>query len=428
MREHALSGSLTAPGKPPGTGDPGQARPPADTPGARLRGLAPGRTRWLSLVIYLVLAAETVFVAWFAATHREVDFAVYMWGGHAVAHDARLYLVPAHGHWFTYPPVAAALFAVIALVPFVVARVLWALASVFAFAIACHLTLKLAGVRPSRTATAAVTAAGLAMEPLYHTLFNGQINTILLAFVLADVWRVARGRRAGIGIGIAAAIKLTPAIFVLVLLLTRRTRDAVTAMVTFAVCTLIGYLVAPRASWLYWTRYFFDAKRMDAPYIGNQSLYGATVRLLGGESHVGGWFVLLPLVVGVAGVATAAVFGRRGEWLTAAAVTGVTSLLISPVSWTHHWVWAVPALIVLALGGRGDRIAAVCGYLLFVLAPLWWTPHSLARPDYGFHGLLTLVANCYVVAGLVFLAVMAWRARAGLAAVASLGRRRTAEP
>ena len=83
--------------------------------------------------------------------------------------------------------VAAALFAVITTIPVATAQALWALASVASFAVACHLALKLAGARPSRTATAAVAAAGLALEPVYHTLFNGQINTILLAFVLADL-------------------------------------------------------------------------------------------------------------------------------------------------------------------------------------------------------------------------------------------------
>jgi alpha-1,2-mannosyltransferase len=369
----------------------------------------------VSLAICAVLIAEAGAVVWFAATHRQVDFSVYLWGGHAVAQDSRLYLVAAHGHWFTYPPFAAALFALIAVVPFTAAQVLWALASLIAFAVACRLTLRLAGLRPSWTATAAVVAAGLALEPVYHTLFNGQINTILLAFVLADVWRVAQGRRAGIAVGIAAAIKLTPGIFVLLFLLTRRTNAALTAMATFAVCTLVGYLVAPAGSRLYWTRFFFDTKRVDAPYIGNQSLYGAAIRVLGGESHAGGWFLLLPLTVAVAGLATATVFARRGEWLTAVAVTGVASLLISPVSWTHHWVWVMPALIVLARGRRGDRVAAACGCLLFVLAPLWWTPHSLLQYDYGFHGLLTLVANCYALAGIVFLALMAWRARTALA-------------
>jgi Glycosyltransferase family 87 len=372
--------------------------------------------QWLTRTIYTVLVLEVAVVVWFAATHHAVDFDVYMWGGHAVTSDSSLYLTASQGHWFTYPPFAAVVFAAISLMPFTAAQVLWELASVTAFGVACYATLRLAGQRPSRTMVAGLTAAGLALEPVYHTLFNGQINLILLAFVLTDVWLAAQGRRGGILVGIAAAMKLTPAVFVLFFLLAGRVRTAVTAAVSFAACAGIGFLVAPGASRLYWTRFFYDTKRMDAPYVGNQSIYGASIRILDGASHVGAWYVLLPLATGVIGLATATVFARHDDWLTAAAVTGVTSLLISPVSWTHHWVWALPILVVLARGARRDQIAAGCGYALFVLAPVWWTPHSLTRPDYGFHWLLTLAANCYVAAGFVFLAYMGWRAYGMLSA------------
>src|SRR5205814_2149731 len=281
--------------------------------------------------------------------------------------------------------------------PVVPAQVLWELASVAALSVACAATLKLAGCRAAKATVAAVTAAALALEPMYHTLLQGQVNLILLALVLADVWRASRGRPAGIGVGIAAAIKLTPAIFVLLFLLTRRTRAAMTAAGTFIGCGLIGYLVAPAASRLYWTGAFYDTKRVDAPYIGNQSPYGAAIRIFGGIAHVGHWYLLLSLAVGVAGLAAATVFARRDDWLSAAAVTGAASLLVSPVSWTHHWVWILPALVVLARGGRGGRIAAAGGFLLFALSPLWWTPHSLGHPAHGFHGPLTLVANCYLI-------------------------------
>jgi hypothetical protein len=366
--------------------------------------------QWLTRTIYGVLLLEVAVVVWFAVTHSAVDFEVYMWGGRAVAHDSNLYLTASQGHWFTYPPFAATLFTIISLLPFTAAQVLWELASVAAFGVACYATLRLAGQRPSRVMVAGLMAIGLILEPVYHTLFNGQINLILLAFVLADVWLAAQGRRGGVLIGMAAAMKLTPGIFALVFLLSGRVKNAAIAGVSFAACAGIGFLVAPGASRLYWTRFFYDTKRMDAPYVGNQSIYGAAIRILDGASHVGAWYVLLPLATGVVGVAAATVFARRGDWLSAAAVTGVTGLLVSPVSWTHHWVYVVPVLVVLARGGRRDRIAAAFGYTLFVLAPLWWTPHSLTRPDYGFHWLLTLVANCYVVAGFTFLGYMAWRA------------------
>ena len=135
-----------------------------------------------------------------------------------------------------------------------------------------------------------MTAAGVTLEPMYHTLFLGQVNVFLMALVLADVWRAARGRPAGIGTGLATAIKLTPAIFIALFLFTRRIRDAVTAVVTLGACILIGFLVDPGASRLYWSKLFYDTRRVNVPYISNQSVYSAFVRIAGGTSHVGGWF------------------------------------------------------------------------------------------------------------------------------------------
>jgi alpha-1,2-mannosyltransferase len=361
------------------------------------------------------LLAGIALVTWYAATHSMLDFSIYLWGGHAIAGDARLYLTQGYAHWFTYPPFAAVLFAPIAALPGAVAGVLWQLGSVAALAVACVTTLKLAGYRPSRTAMVAVVAGALALEPVYHTLYLGQVNLFLLALVLTDVRRASRGRSAGIGVGLAAAIKLTPAIFVVLFLVTRRTRAAVTASATFACCALAGYLIAPDASRLYWSRLFYDTSRVGAPYISNQSPYAALVRILGGTGHVGAWFLLVPLTIGIIGLATATLLVRHDDWLGAAAATGVTGLLVSPISWTHHWVWIVPGLVAVWRAGTRGRIAAAVGYVLFAAAPLWWTPHDGGPREYGFHGLVTVVANCYLVAGLAFLAFLAcvaMRARA----------------
>jgi alpha-1,2-mannosyltransferase len=367
--------------------------------------------RWVARAVYGVLLIEVGVLIWYAASFKAVDFIVYMWGGHAVAHDTQLYLGNSSGHWFTYTPLAAVLFAPVAMLPSALAEVLWELVSVAALAVAACFTLKLAGWRPTRTEIAAVTAVSLILEPVYHTLFNGQINLFLLAIVAADVWCVSQDRRGGgLGVGIAAAVKLIPGIFILLFLLTRRTKAAVTAAVAFLACGLIGYLAAPGASRLYWTRYFYDTKHMDAPYIGNQSIYGTAIRIFGGPAHVGMWYMPLSIVAAVVGLGSAAVFARRHDWLRAMSVTGITGLLVSPVSWTHHWVWVVPALITLARDGKRARIAAGCAFVLFSVAPLWWTPHSLFRPTYGFHGFVTLVANSYLIAGLAFLGYMGWRA------------------
>jgi alpha-1,2-mannosyltransferase len=118
------------------------------------------------------------------------------------------------------------------------------------------------------------------------------------------------------------------------------------------------------------------------------------------------------VTIGAVGLAAAAVLARHGDWLSAVAATGATGL-VSPISWTHHWVWIVPGLAVLLRGGRASRIAALCGYVLFVLAPMWWTPHHGGPREYGYHGWVTLVVNCYLIAGLAFLSFLSclvWRA------------------
>jgi len=370
------------------------------------RWLASSRVRRAGLAVLLL---EVGLLIGFLAVYRPFDLNIYLWGGRAVTHGLHLYLVQADANWFTYPPFAATVFTPLAGMPGLLARLGWDLGSVGALAFACVVTVRLAGYRPTRSVIVTMVAAALLLEPMYHTLYLGQVNLMLMALVLADVWRLSRGRPAGIGIGIAAAIKLVPAIFIVLLLVTRRTRDAVIAAGTFVGCGLIGYVVDPSASRLYWTRLFYDSKRVSAGYISNQSLYAAALRIFGGPSHVGTWFLLVPLFLGVVGIGVAAVLARRGDWLGAAAVTGTTGLLVSPISWTHHWVWILPALVVLMRGGVATRIAAAGAYLLFVLAPMWWTPHP-ARPgtaEVGFHGLTTAVANCFLIAGLAFLAYMA---------------------
>jgi len=374
--------------------------------------VAAGR-QWVTAVVFGVLGLELAAIVVFAATYDALDFRIYMWGGHAMLGDGQLYLTQAYGHWFTYSPFAALVYAPGAVLPLAVARVLWDLLSVAALAWSCVQVLRLAGYRPSRTVVAGLVAAAIALEPVWETLFLGQINLILLALVLTDMRRLAGGRVAdsntvGIGIGVAAAIKLTPAIFIVFLLLARRTRAAMVAAATFVACGLTGCFVAPDASRLYWRHLFFDTHRVGAPYISNQSPYATAIRIASGQGHIGGWWIAVPVAFAAIGLATAAILARRHDWLAATAVTGTTGLLVSPISWAHHWVWAIPVLVLLFRSGH--RVAATAGYLLFAAAPFWFTPHAGGPREYGFHWLVTLAANCFLAAGLAFGGFMAWQA------------------
>jgi alpha-1,2-mannosyltransferase len=179
---------------------------------------------------------------------------------------------------------------------------------------------------------------------------------------------------------------------------------------------MIGFGVDPAASRLYWTHLAFDTSRVGAAYISNQSPYGALVRVLGGAGHVGSWYYAIPCVLGIFGLALATTLARREDWLGAATVTGFTGLLVSPISWTHHWVWVMPMLVALARYGGNGRVAAGCAYMIFTVAPMWWTPHSGAAGDYGAHGLVTVVANCFLFAGMgvmAYIGVRTWRPGSG---------------
>jgi alpha-1,2-mannosyltransferase len=363
----------------------------------------------------IVLGAQIVALVVFALLWNPLDFFIYRLGGQALPDGTALYLERQADHFFTYPPFAALFFTPLSWIPLVPARLLWELASVAVFGVSCREMLLLAG-RPVNARTLGWTVAGgLMLEPVWHTLFLGQINLFLVALVLFDLRRAAGGAKSGIGLGIAAAIKLTPGAFIVLLLLAGRTRAAVIAAATFAGCCLLGLLANPDASWLYWRKIFYDTTRVGVPYISNQSPYGALVRLLGGREHVGSWYLVIPMALSVLGLAVATRYARRADWASATAVGGITSLLVSPISWSHHWVWALPALVVLMNDGR--RWAAFGAGAVLVLSPMWWLPRRSGSVPLDL--LLGLTSNAYLVLGL---ALLGWFA-VTVAQAADLGRR-----
>ncbi|EXG80787.1 glycosyltransferase 87 family protein [Cryptosporangium arvum] len=337
-----------------------------------------------------VFGVQVLLVVVFAVLWNPLDFFIYRLGGQVVGDGARLYLEQQAAHWFTYTPFAAVLFEPLSWVPLVPARVLWELVSVGAFAVACRQFVPWRWVVP-----------GLMLEPVWHSLFLGQINLLLLALVAIDFRRVAAGKPAGIGIGIAAAVKLTPGIFVVLLLAAGRVRAAVVAGVTFGAATLGAWIVAPEASLVYWRDTFYDSTRVGVPYVSNQSPYGALTRLLG---DVGSWYHVLPAVLSAVGIAVAVRYARRDDWLGAFAVAGLTGLLVSPISWSHHWVWALPALAV--LWRDGYRRAFLATGAVLALSPMWATQFVDHPNDVW---VLLPVRNAYLLLGLALLTHFAVR-------------------
>jgi alpha-1,2-mannosyltransferase len=251
---------------------------------------------------------------------------------------------------FTYPPFAGLVMAPMAYLSLFTFTVAVTAATVLATVLVMRLLTEPMVRREGWSSWFVLSAAvclALAFEPVRETIGFGQVNILLLALVVADfAYGVSRGSRwAGAGIGVAAAIKLTPAVFILYLLVARRWRAAAVASGTFAAVTVIAAVVAPGPSRVYWTIALWDTKRVGRLSISlNQSWQGVVARFHLQHGSSGLWLalVLMTLVWWFYRVRRAAAVG---DHMGAMALTGVLGCLISPISWIHHMVWIVPAMV-----------------------------------------------------------------------------------
>jgi alpha-1,2-mannosyltransferase len=201
--------------------------------------------------------------------------------------------------------------------------------------------------------------AGLAVafEPLRETFLFGQVNAVLLFLVAADLLFLVRYNRsvAGVGIGLATAIKLTPGIFIVYLVITRRFRAAMVASGTTMAATVLAAAVAPDASREFWTDALWNTSRVgDESFVSNQSLNGAIHRWNPQEPASLAWLALVLITLGVWAWRSRQA-ARVGDEATGFALTGIVGVLISPITWLHHLVWVLPGVILLVDRGLAAR-------------------------------------------------------------------------
>ncbi|MBC7306020.1 MAG: DUF2029 domain-containing protein [Dietzia sp.] len=358
-----------------------------------------------------------------------IDLDVYRVGGQVFRDGGELYgelpqLAQGAHLPFTYPPLSAQIFSLLTLVPLPVASALVTLATIAVLALVVQLVLTRTCERPARELwwlTAAVMVVALWSGPVRETIGFGQVNVFLMALVLVDVI-LGRGRWwGGTLTGLAMAIKLTPAVFLLYFFLRRDWRGLATAVVSALAFTGLGHLLAPDDSARYWSFAIRDPERIGGlAFTSNQSVNGVVYRL-GLEDTAASivWFLVAATIgLGIAWVAWRLL--RSGQEVAAAVAVGHVALFCSPVSWGHHWVWAVPA-VVLALvwadraGRRGDRDErlwlglAASGVVIFLATPQWWVPNSEGR-ELGWSPVEHLVGNAYLIWALVFLVMLGLRA------------------
>ncbi|MEV4820651.1 glycosyltransferase family 87 protein [Micromonospora sp. NPDC049274] len=332
-----------------------------------------GRTvRRLVAVVALLAVLPALYLP--GLNHKFLDLKIYMsavdWW--RVGHPLYDYAQPdrVQGElYFTYPPFSALLLWPFGLLKLSATVTIFTVLTVLAVVVTTRwlVTPVIARHHLPRTFTLIVAVLlVLAVESTRETITFGQINMLLVVLILADLlFAVPQARRwAGIGVGLATALKLFPGIFIVYLLATRRWRAAAVASATAAAATLLAAAIAPGDSWRFWTRELWDNDRVGrTDYVGNQSLFGLLSRFTAPEkpAHLL-WllWLLMVAVVAVYGIRRAARAARGGDLLTGLTLTGLVGALVSPITWTHHIYWFVPAVVLLVDAvlstGRPDEV------------------------------------------------------------------------
>jgi alpha-1,2-mannosyltransferase len=372
-----------------------------------------------------IAAAVAAFLDWYGNRHDFFDLRIYVsamrwWAdGHPLYDYAQPDRVQGE-LYFTYPPFAAALLRPLAEIPVGATIVIFLIGTAVAIGVTTWWLVHPVALRHAQPPW---FVAGIAIplvfviEPTRETFTFGQINMLLVVLVLGDLLLLVprNSRWAGVGVGLATALKLYPGIFIVYLLAARRWRAAITASAAAAGATLLAAAMAPQDSWQFWTRELWSTDRVGrTDYTGNQSLLGLIGRAaLPADPSSLVWAALVALIAGY-GLWRAAQAARAGDEVAGLALAGLVGALASPIAWTHHVYWFVPAFVVLVDAGLRERDLrprlallglAVAGYLVLLRG-------VVSFDDWGIAPLPTdsvgefVRRNAYVLLTLVLIAVL----------------------
>lgn len=357
-----------------------------------------GRLVWRLLQLLVVVAVAARLWQLFTHLPYHIDLDVYRMSAQAWLDGRPLYHDDATFHTasgadlpFTYPPLAAIVFTPFTWLSYHAASVVMTAVTVVLLAVSTMIVLAALDVWPTSTVSTgpawarrcwlAVVIAVVAIydfEPIRTNFVLGQINVVLMTLVLADCLPRRTPWPRGLLLGLAIALKLTPAVFLLYFVLRRDKHAGITAAMSFVGATLLGFALAWRDSLEYWSSTLRDTNRIGTSgYFKNQNIVGALARLdLTNAERFTIW------TVGSFGVLAMTVWAARralraDEPVLALCCIALFGLVVSPVSWSHHWVWVVPTLLTTAALAYQRRNLWLAALTAVGLAMMVWTPFEL---------------------------------------------------
>ncbi|WP_324189383.1 glycosyltransferase 87 family protein [Nocardia otitidiscaviarum] len=325
-----------------------------------------------------------------------------------------------YGLLYTYTPFSTLVFLPVVAVPWAYVTDTWLVLNLITLLGCVLMCWRILGYRigPRLVGLSALVATiCVFLEPVRTTLYYGQINLILMLLVLWGVSRPEHARLRGLGVGLAAGIKLVPGFFILYFLALRQWRSAVTAAAAFVATVVLAWIVLPDDSRQYWGSTFLRSDRI-APdgHPANQSIRGTLAHLAGGAVPTWLWLLLVTGVVAAALTVTAAL-DRRGERLLAVTLAGATASAVSPFSWSHHWVWFVPLFVYCVHRAQRDARWWIAAAALWLWAGAWayhWSDTWVSVGLFLFPPswpIAPLLMNGYVIAYAVLLVAAATAVR-----------------
>ncbi|WP_186304331.1 glycosyltransferase 87 family protein [Kocuria palustris] len=331
---------------------------------------------------------------------------------------------------FTYPPSAALLFFPLGGLSLEQAWHLMCLGGSLLMVVLVWLVLRLApfsrswfGVRvvPTLVAFSLGCLAASHLYPVRYTFFYGQINTLLAVLILFDLGRESTRRRAaGFLTGLAAGLKITPAAMGLVPLALQQWRTIAGMAAGFAATVVFAALFLPRQVFSYFTDQLWSTDRVgDATRLSNQSLTGTLHQWGFPDGSVRPLWLVLSLLLIVAGALAIRRLARHDDLFSAVCIGAMVMLLISPISWEHHWVWVLPLAAALIPHAPAQRTSVGWSISLALFASLWFlfannpaliAAHMLGdlNADYYFYPDSRLQAVVATLPVLAAIAAAAW--------------------
>jgi hypothetical protein len=459
----------------PGTAVEHQRHPVGGRPGVRRRfrlgSVWARRGTLIRLGVLVVAALDAVWaIEKYGRRYTFLDMKIYHGAMVWWTHGGNLYdfVAPNSTLGFTYPPFAALLMAPMAELPVLATGWINTVLSLVALGVLLAWLLVPVADRYGWRRWFVVALAmplACATEPIRETLGFGQVNILLALLIYADfvalrnraklavasagpgvpaatgalsrLW--SSGALAGVGVGLATAIKLTPGVFIAYFVVTRQWRAAVTAAATAVAVTLLTFTVAGQAVTQYFTSVVFETSRVGAvDATANQSLAGVLARLYDSSTTPTLMWLAFAALLFAVGMIRGSGAHNDGDELAAFTIVGLTGNAICPISWSHHLVFLIPALVVLgdaalrrhkavrglaardmwawgpggipALAGLTRAACAVGGYTLFVVSPIWRYEHKFPAVSHykdGLHG--ALWENSLALAVIALVVLLPWR-------------------